>query len=134
MKLSDIFFTLFYGAAFFLVVYFIVMLFRRNPIAPISEPTVVVVGETPDYYYEPTYWNWGAPYNWWGSWFPWGGGDGYYGRRYGPVRQTGWGRPHYGSGGRPYGGAGRATHGGFGGGRARFGGGGRRGGGGGGRR
>lgn len=132
MNFSDIFFALFYGAAFFLVVYFIFMLFQRRPVAPVatSDPTVIVVEDTPNY--DLPYWPWTyTPYNYWPTWLPWGygGGDGYYGRRWGPAGSTGWGRPHWGGGGRPYGGAGRGAHGGFGGG-ARVGGGSRGGGGG----
>ncbi len=127
MNFTDIFFALFYGAAFFLVVYFIFMMFQSRTVASVpSDPTVVVIEEEPSYGLP--YWPWTyTPYNYWPNWFPWGyGGDGYYGRRWGPVGRTGWGRSHW--GGRPYGGAGRGAHGGFGGGR--MGGGGRGGGGG----
>jgi hypothetical protein len=114
MNFTDIFFALFYGAAFFLVVYFIFMMFQRRPlnIQRASDPTVIVVEETPNY--ELPYWPWTyTPYNYWPNWFPWGyGGDGYYGRRWGPDHRVGWGRPHFGGGihTRPYGGAGRGAN------------------------
>ena len=127
MKLSDVFFAILYGAAFFLIIYFIMGLVK-----PSTPSTVVVYDETP-VYQESVWWPWaGGSYNWWPYWGGWysGGGDGgygYYGRRWGPG-----GRHHWG-GSRPYGGGGRGAHGG--GGRGGFGGGGRGGGGrGGGRR
>jgi len=127
MNFTDIFFALFYGAAFFLVVYFIFMMFQPRPVtSPPSDPTVVVIEETPSY--NLPYWPWSyTPYNYFPGWFPWSGygGDGYYGRRWGPIHRTGWGR---GGHTRPYGGAGRGAHGGFGGRGGGFGGGGRGGG------
>jgi hypothetical protein len=115
MTFSDIFFALFYGAAFFLVIYFIFMLFQRRPVYTqqvSSDPTVIVIDEVPGY--DLPYWPWTyTPYNYWPYWFPWGygGGDGYYGRRWGPHNRVGWGRSHT----RPWGGSGRGAHtGGFG--------------------
>jgi hypothetical protein len=121
MDFSDIFFALFYGAAFFLVVYFIFTLFQRSPVSPraTSDPTVIVVEETPRYNLE--YWPWTyTPFNYFSDWLPWWGygASGYYGRPYGPEGRTGWGRPHWGAHTRPYGGAGHGAHrGGHGGGR-----------------
>jgi hypothetical protein len=122
MKLSDIFFTILYGCAFILVIYFIFGLIYK----PVPS-TVVVYDEVP-VYKEPV-WPWAyGPYNWWPYWSGWwsgggNGGYGYYGRRWGPHRG---GVRHFGGGGRPYGGAGRGANVGIGGGPRGGGGGGRR--------
>jgi hypothetical protein len=131
MELSDIFFAVLYGAAFILVIYFIMGLFYKS-----TPSTVVVYDETP-VYQESVWWPWATgSYNYWPYWGGWwsGGGDGGYGRGYYGHR---WGGGH-GGGGRPWGGGGRgANAGGFGGHGGGFGGGhggGGRGGGGGGHR
>lgn len=110
MDLSDIFFILFYGVAFILVMYFLFMTFQHHPSV---EPTIVVVDERPEY--DASWWPWAyTPYNYWPLWFPWSGGDGYYGRRWGTHNRVGWGRGGYEGrygGGRPWGGAGHGAHG-----------------------
>jgi hypothetical protein len=124
MKLSDIFFAVLYGAAFILIIYFIISLIHKP-----APSTIVVYDETP-VYQESVWWPWsGGSYNYWPYWGGWysGGGDGGYGRGYHGRR--------WGAAGRPWGGGGRGgNRGGFGGGgRGGFGGGGRGGRGGGGR-
>jgi hypothetical protein len=112
MKLSDMFFIVLYGIAIIFIIYFIMGMFYQP-----SQPTVVVVDETP-VYYDSGWWPWYGSYNWYPTWFPWVGGygGGYYGRRWGPGRWHGGGyRPH--DGGRPWGGAGRGAMGPGGGGR-----------------
>lgn len=108
--LSDIFFTLLYGAAFILIIYFIVGLIYKP-----APSTVVIYDETP-VYQESVWWPWSSgPYNYWPYWTGWwsGGGDGGYGRWY----RRGGGHPHHWGGGRPWGSGSRgANRGGFGGG------------------
>jgi hypothetical protein len=122
MKLSDIFFAVLYGAAFILIIYFIVGLIHK----PVPS-TVVVYDETP-VYQESVWWPWaGGSYNYWPYWGGWysGGGDG----GYGYYGRGGGGRHHWRSGGRPWGGGGRGGNrsgGGMRGGGGRGGGGGRR--------
>jgi len=117
MKLSDIFFTLFYGAAFFLIIYLVVGLFYRS-----NKPnTVVVYGDETPVYAESNWWPWAyGPYNYWPYWGGWysGGGDGgygYYGRRWGGSRPWG-GGGHRGHGGYSRGGRSGGARGGHGGG------------------
>ena len=118
MELSDIFFAVLYGAAFFLVIYFIMGLFYKS-----RPSTVVIYGDETPVYQESMWWPWaGGPYNYWPYWSGWysGGGDG----GYGYYRGGRGGHPHHWNGGRPWGGAGRGANVGMGGGRG--GGGGRR--------
>jgi hypothetical protein len=81
MKLFDVFFIILYGAAFFLIMYFIFNIFYKpNP------STVVIYDEVP-IYQEPV-WPWYGGYNYWPVWFPWSGSyRGGYGRgkRWGPY-------------------------------------------------
>ena len=152
MKLSNVFFTLFYGAAFVLVVYLIYSLFTRS-----APNTTTVIYEQPAVEYPVTNvvypsvdidYPWYGGYNYYPYWWPSGGywsgsGWGYrtrpgrWGGHRGGVRDgiRGGGRIG-GGGGRIGGGGGRIGGGGgrVGGGGARGGAGGGRGGGGGGRR
>ena len=98
MKLSDIFLTLFYGAASVLIIFLIVRLITRS-----NKPnTVVVYGDETPVYYEANWWPWaGGSYNYWPYWGGWysGGGDGGYGRGYYGRRWGSGGRPWRGGGG-----------------------------------
>jgi hypothetical protein len=92
MKLSDIFLTLFYGAASILIIFFIVRLIT-NPNKP---DTVVVYGDETPVYAESNWWPWAyGPYNYWPYWGAWysGGIDGGYGR---------WHHGHRWNGSRPW--------------------------------
>lgn len=104
MKLSDVFFIVFYGAIFLLVIYVIIKLVR-----PTQPNSIVVYGDETPVYQEDVWWPWAyGPYNYWPYWFPWAaGGAGAYGY------YRGGGHRHW-TGGRPWGGAGRGAHGGSG--------------------
>jgi hypothetical protein len=75
MKLSDMFFIIMYGSAFFLVLYFF-MNMSKGTVKPVTN--VIVYEDTPVY---DTVWPWYTPYNYWPTWVSWGGGDYSYGRR-----------------------------------------------------
>jgi hypothetical protein len=80
MKISDVFFVIFYGMAFVLVLYFLFGLFYKSTVTPVPS-TVVVYDETP-VYQDSVWWPWYGPYNYYPAWIPWGTGS-YYGRRWG---------------------------------------------------
>lgn len=104
MELSDIFFAVLYGAAFFLVIYFIMGLFYKP-----APSTVVIYGDETPVYQESLWWPWaGGPYNYWPYWGGWwsGGGDG----GYGYYRGGRGGHPRQWTGGRPWGGGGRGAN------------------------
>ena len=104
MKVSDVFFTILYGGALILIIYFIVGL---RPSAP---STVVVYGDETPVYDESVIWPWAyGAYNYWPYWY-WGGGSGGYG--YLPRRGYYGGGGRRWGGGRPYGGGGRGGFGG----------------------
>ena len=110
MKLSDIFFTILYGGALILIIYFVIGLFYK------PGPSTIVIyneDETP-VYQEPIYpWSYGL-YNYWPYWSGWwsGGGDGGYGYYKGPRWGSRGGHTrHWGGGGhRPFGGASRGAN------------------------